>query len=303
MRVLVTGGAGFIGSHVVERLLERGDEVVVADDLSTGVTGNVPPAARLERVDVSDADALADAFRGGRFDAVAHAAAEASVVRSVAEPERSERINMRGTASVLALARAVGAPRFVFCSTGGAIYGETPTCATEDAPARPVSPYGRHKLGGEELVRSSGLSYGIVRPANVYGPRQRGDLEGGVVAIFLQRYREAQELTVYGDGTAERDYVHVSDVAACVLRVLHGSEQGVWNVGTGIATSVNALVDALRRLLGEPKGGVRYAPARPGELQRACVDPGKAARELGWRARIPLDEGLRRLVTSEARIP
>lgn len=301
VRVLVTGGAGFVGSHVVEQLARRGDEVVVVDDLSTGDATNLPPRVPLQRLDIADAEALDEAFLGERFDAVVHAAAEASVVRSVAEPERSERINVRGTANVTALARAVGARRFVFFSTGGAIYGETPTCATEDAPARPISPYGRHKLAAEGLVKASGLAHAVLRPGNVYGPRQRGDLEAGVIAIFLQRYRAGKELVVYGDGGAERDYVHASDVAACTLVALDRPEVGTWNVGTGVATSVNALVAALRRLLGEPKGGVRYAPARPGELQRACVDPAKAARELGWRARLTFEGGLRRLVESEAR--
>lgn len=300
MRALVTGGAGFVGSHVVDQLVARGDQVVVADDLSTGEAANLPPRAVLVRVDISDAEALAEAFLGERFDALVHAAAEARVVVSVADPARSERVNVRGTANVLALARDAGARRFVFFSTGGAIYGETPSCATEETPARPISPYGQHKLQAEELVRASRLSYAILRPGNVYGPRQRGDLEAGVIAIFLRRYREGRELVVYGDGSAERDYVHVGDVAACVLAALAETRSGTWNVGTGVATSVNRLIEGLRRLLGEPPAGVRYAPPRPGELQRACVDPTRAARELGWRARYTLEEGLR-LLTSAAR--
>ena len=301
MRVLVTGGAGFIGSHVVERLAARGDEVVVVDDLSTGDARNVPPGVPLLRADVADGAALARACRGLRTDAVVHAAAEASVVRSVADPARSRRINVEGTANVLGLARGAGVSRFVFFSTGGAIYGETPTCAPESAPTRPVSPYGRDKLEGEGLVRASGLSHAILRLANVYGPRQRGDLEGGVVAIFLHHYREGRELVVYGDGSAERDYVYVSDVAECVLAALDFPREGTWNVGTGTVTSVNGLIGAVREQRGDPPAGVRHAPPREGELQRACLDVSKAARDGLWRARTSLAQGLRMLLEKEAR--
>lgn len=300
MRVLVTGGAGFVGSHVVDHLVGRGDDVVAADDLSTGDARNLPPRVPLVRVDVADGEALAEALLGERFDAVVHAAAEARVVVSVADPARSERVNVRGTANVLARARDVGARRFVFFSTGGALYGETPTCASEDTPPRPISPYGQHKLQAEGLVKASGLSHAILRPGNVYGPRQRGDLEAGVIAIFLRRYREAKELVVYGDGSAERDYVYVGDVAESVAAALAATRNGTWNVGTGVATSVNGIIAALRPHLGDPPAGVRYAPPRPGELRRACVDPGRAARELGWRARHSLDDGLRRLISAGA---
>ena len=298
VRVLVTGGAGFVGSHVAERLVARDDAVVVLDDLSTGVAANVPRGASLVHCDVSDAADVRGALAGEHFDAVVHAAAEASVIGSIEDPARSERVNVRGTANALDLARRAGARRFVFFSTGGSIYGETPECAVEDAPLRPISPYGQHKLVGEGLVRGAGLSYAILRPANVYGPRQRGDLEGGVVAIFLQRYREGRELVVYGDGTAERDYVLAGDVAECVLAAIDDARSDTWNVGTGVATTVNDVLACLRRLLGEPAGGVHYAPARPGELQRACVDPSKAARDGLWRARHSFEDGLRALLAA-----
>ncbi len=297
MRVLLTGGAGFVASHIGDRLVDRGDTVAVLDDLSTGNEANLPRGATLLPCDIAD-DTQVRRLATGPFDAVVHAAAEARVVVSVADPARSERINVRGTANVIDAARRVGSRRLVFISTGGAIYGETPTCATEETEARPVSPYGKDKLRAEGLVRASGLSHAILRLANVYGPRQRGDLEAGVIAIFLQRYRERSELVVYGDGSAERDYVYVSDIADAVLAALDATPSGTWNVGTGVATSVNALIEHFRRALGDPPVGVRYAPAREGELQRACLDAAKAASELGWRARHSLADGLGRLLAA-----
>ncbi|OLC58275.1 MAG: hypothetical protein AUH85_01040 [Chloroflexi bacterium 13_1_40CM_4_68_4] len=296
MRVLVTGGAGFVGSHVVEALLARGDDVTVADDLSTGDRRNVAAAADLRVVDISDGDAIFRLLGDFELDAVVHAAAEASVVRSVADPARSERVNVRGTENVLEVAKRAGARRFVFFSTGGALYGDTLICAKETAPLRPVSPYGRHKLQGEKLVRASGIPHAILRPANIYGPRQRGDLEGGVVAIFMQRWREKRELVVFGDGSAERDYVYVEDVARAVVAALGRGDNGTWNIGTGVLTSVSGVVDALRTYLGEPPAGVRYAPPRSGELQRACVDPAKAARDGFWYPTVSFVAGIGLLI-------
>lgn len=296
MRVLVTGGAGFVGSHIVEALLARGDDPLVVDDLSTGERRNLPADVSFRRADIGDEAALREALRAERLDAMIHAAAEASVVRSVADPAHSERVNVRGTANVLALAAEAGARRVVFFSTGGAIYGETPACAPESAPLRPISPYGQHKMEAEGLVRAAGLAHAVLRPANIYGPRQRGDLEGGVIAIFLRRWRDRKELVVYGDGEAERDYVHVADVAAAALAALDDGRDDTWNVGTGQTATVNDLVGLLRRFLGEPPAGVRHVPARPGELRKACVDPAKAARDGVFEARITLEDGLRRLL-------
>lgn len=287
-----------MASHVVDALLARGDAVIVLDDLATGRPDNITPPARLVRVDIADAESLRRATDGLRCDAVVHAAAEASITRSVADPEKSARTNVGGTVHVLELATRAEAARFVFLSTGGALYGETPRCATEETRTVPVSPYGKQKLAAEELVRASGLSHAILRPSSVYGPRQRGDLESGVIAIFLERYGSGAELVVYGDGSAERDYLAVSDVAGATLAALDRREDGTWNLGTGVATSVNALLALLRDLLGEPRGGVRYAPARAGELQRSCVDASKAARNGLLSATIPLAEGLGRLVAT-----
>ena len=290
MRVLVTGGAGFIGSHVTDRLVARGDDVTVLDDLSTGVRDNVPSQARFERADITDAASLRSVAAGARADVVVHAAAQFSVQRSIRDPESSGRINVEGTRNVLELARG-GTARFVFLSTGGAIYGETPLCATEETPLRPISPYGAQKQTAEELVRGSGAPYAILRPANVYGPRQRSDLEGGVVAVFLQRYRDHNEVLVYGDGSAERDYVHVSDVADAVVAAVDRTDSGIWNLGTGVPTTIKTLLDIIRKHLGTPPGGVRHVPDRPGDPRRACVDPSKAKRD-GLLHPRPLEAGL-----------
>ncbi len=297
----MTGGAGFVASHVVDALLARGDELVVVDDLSTGDRRNLASAVDLRRADVADADALGRACGDPRLDAVVHAAAEARITVTVADPARSERVNVGGTRNVLDLARRARARRFVFLSTGGAMYGETAVCAKETDAARPISPYGRHKLGAERLVRSAGVSHAILRLANVYGPRQRGDLEAGVIAIFIQRWREGRELVVFGDGSAQRDWVYAADVAAAVLASLDRDDDGVWNIGTGVATSVNQLIETLRRHLGEPPAGVRYAAPREGELQRSCLDPAKAATDGLWQPGSSLEEGIA-LALAAARI-
>lgn len=291
-RVLVTGGAGFVGSHVVDALLARDDDVTVVDDLATGDRANVAPAATLLLADIADRDALRAAVSGRRFDAVVHCASRTKVPESMTKPELYRRVIVDGTRNVVDAASAAGARAFVNFSSGGVIYGETPTCADEERAIGPVSPYGICKAEGERLVAAASLRAVTLRPANIYGPRQRPDLEGGVVAIFLGCWRRGEPLTVYGDGTMERDYVHVADVVAAVIAAIDVSTSGVYNVGTGVATSVNALIAAMSRLLGPPPG-IRSAAERPGDLRRNCVDPSKASREGLWRPRIALEEGLR----------
>jgi len=291
-RVLVTGGAGFVGSTVADALKAAGDDVVVVDDLATGDRGNVSPGIELVVADVADHDGLFAALGGRAFDAIVHCASKTKVVESMAKPDLYRRVIVQGTAEVLALAAATGATRFVNFSSGGVAYGETPVCATEGSPVAPISPYGIHKIAAEALVASAPLSTITLRPANIYGPRQRTDLEGGVIAIFVGRWRTAQPLVVRGPGTAERDYVYVGDVAAAVRAALERDVTGVYNIGTGQATSVNAIVTALTAVLGPPPGIV-HEPLPAVELQRSCVDPAKAARDLGWRARTSLAEGLR----------
>ena len=292
--VLVTGGAGFVGSHIVDGLVARGDTVVVVDDLSTGDRANVPEGVDLRVVDISDGRALGRAVEGEGFDAVVHCAAKTKVVQSMEQPDLYRRVIVEGTRNVVDAALATGARDLVNLSTGGAIYGETPECASEEAELHPPSNYGRFKAEGEEIVRRAALRGITLRLANAYGPRQRQDLEGGVVAIFLGAWRRGEPLTIYGDGTAERDYVYVSDICDGVLAALDSAATGVYNIGTGVPTSVNALVDAMSAVLGPPVG-LHRAPPRESEVQRSCLDVSKAARDGLWRPRTDLREGIEKI--------
>ena len=295
-RILVTGGAGFVGSTVADALAAGGDDVVVVDDLATGDRANVAPGIELVIADIADHDQLFAALGGRRFDAVVHCASKTKVVESMAKPELYRRVIVQGTAEVLGLAAATGARAFVNFSSGGVAYGETPVCATEDRPVAPISPYGVNKVAAEALVAAAPVAAVTLRPANIYGPRQRTDLEGGVIAIFAARWRTGQPLVVRGPGTAERDYVYVGDVAAAVRTALGATLErgvtGVYNIGTGVAISVNAVIAALTEVLGPPPG-ILHEPLPAVELERSCVDPGKAWRDLGWRASTNLAEGLR----------
>jgi UDP-glucose 4-epimerase len=291
MRAIVTGGAGFIGSHVAEALLARGDEVHALDDLSAGKRENVPAGADLHVADVRDPFAVFDAAQP---ELVFHLAAQASVSVSVAKPEFDAEVNVLGTVAVLEAARAHDA-QVVFSSTGGAIYGECETPATEEWPRRPLSPYGTSKLAGEEYLAAWNRLYGTrhiaLRYGNVYGPRQDPHGEAGVVAIFLRAVADGRRPTIFGDGSQQRDYVYVGDVARATLAATK-LDSGVINIATGRPTSVLDLVDAIRRATDheiDPKHG----PERLGDLQRSVLDPGLAARELGWKPKISLEDGLR----------
>ncbi len=283
MKVLVTGGAGFFGSHIVDALRARGDLVIALDDLSTGSRANLDPAVRLVVADLSDREQVRDELSGEPFDAVVHAAAKTKVVESIERPELYHRVIVDGTSNALDIAQDSGAVTFVNVSTGGAMYGETPVCATEDSPIDTPSPYGLRAV-----------SY---RFANIYGPRQRTDLEGGVIAIFTGRWQRREPVTIYGDGTAERDYLYVSDAVAAIVAALDHQPTGTYNVGTGVATSVNQIVAALTELLGPPQA-IERAAARAGEIQRSCLDSSKAAHEGLWRPAVALAEGLKRTIRS-----
>lgn len=295
MRVLVTGGAGFVGSNIVDALIARGDAVVALDDLSTGDRGNLAPDITLRVADVSDHDALFDAVHGEGFDVIVHCASKTKVVESMDKADLYERVIVKGTRSVVRLAEDRHVQMLVNLSTGGAMYGETPACATERTPARPDSNYGKFKLAAEALVAAAEIPSVSLRLANVYGKRQRQDLEGGVIAIFLGRWRRGEELVIYGDGSGQRDYVHVDDVATAVLSAFAGRWTGLYNVGTGVATSVNDIVAAMTELLGPPPP-VRHAPPRPVELQRSCLDASKAARDGLWSPGVAFRDGLERTV-------
>ena len=293
MRTIVTGGAGFIGSHVAEALVARGDDVCVVDNLASGKRENVPAGARLAEVDIRDGPLLA-LFDDVRPDVCVHLAAQAAVTVSVERPDYDADVNVLGTIRVLEAARR-HATKVVFSSTGGAIYGECDRAMPEDAERRPMSPYGTSKLAAEEYLglynRLYGTGHVSVRYANVYGPRQDPHGEAGVVAIFLGRLAAGVAAHIFGDGLQTRDYVYVADVvAATLLAVDH--DGGIFNVGTGTETTVVDLYELCRRVSGrsaEPE----FAPARPGEARRSVVDPSRAERELGWRPRWTLEDGLR----------
>jgi UDP-glucose 4-epimerase len=292
VRALVTGGAGFIGSNLVDALIERGDDVVVLDDLSTGRRDQVHSAAGLIEGSIVDREAIDRAFADGP-EVVFHLAAQIDVRRSVADPAQDAGINVGGTIRVLEAAHAAGTRRFVFSSTGGAIHGEADVVPTpESAPARPLAPYGQAKLAAEGYVGLFGRLYGLsgiaLRYANVYGPRQDPLGEGGVVAIFCGRARERATATVYGEGRQTRDFVFVGDVVEANLRAAEADEVEPVNVATGVETSVLELAAAL------PALEVEHAAARAGEVQRSCLDPRRAAERLGWTPTTTLAGGLER---------
>jgi UDP-glucose 4-epimerase len=287
MRAVVTGGAGFIGSHVVDALVERGDEVVVLDDLSTGRREWVNEAAELREHDIRSPYEI-DA------DVVFHLAAQADVGTSMERPGFDAEVNVVGTVNTLEAARACDA-EVVFSSTGGAIYGDVEEPATEETPRRPVSAYGIAKLAAEEYLagwnRMHGSGHTVLRFANVYGPRQSPSLEGGVVSIFMERFRTGEETLVFGDGEQTRDYVYVADVVDAVLAA--AGRGGVYNVGTATETTVNELHRLCAAIAGVEREP-RHVEPRAGDARRSVLDAGAAGRELGWGARVALDEGLRR---------
>lgn len=303
MRALVTGGAGFIGSHVVHGLAGRGAEVLVLDDLSHGSAANIEgAAARLEQVDVRDAAAVHRAVGAFRPDVVFHLAAQIDVRRSMADPAGDAHVNVLGSLNVLEAARAAGVRRVVNTSTGGAIYGETAVVPTpETEPARPLSAYGLSKRTAEEYAAWFGAAHGLdvvtLRYGNVYGPRQDPTGDAGVVAILCDRVLDGTAPTVFGDGGQTRDYVFVGDVAAANAAAAEAGAlpHRVYNVGSGVETDVLALVAAVADAAGVPRErfAPRFAPARAGEVLRSCLDVGRARAELGLGEPTALVDGLR----------
>ena len=293
MRALVTGGAGFIGSNLVDALIERGDSVDVVDNLSSGKRENVSERARLHELDIREP--LNDLFAELKPDVCFHLAAQADVRVSVERPDFDAEVNVIGTLHVLEAARATGS-RVVFSSTGGAIYGECDVPADESSERRPLAPYGTAKLAAEEYLltytRLYGMSNVVLRFGNVFGPRQDPHGEAGVVAIFLGRLRDGGICKIFGDGEQERDYVYVGDVVQALLAAA-AVEGGIFNVGMGRAVSVLELYELCRKVAGSDLAP-EHAPARSGELQRSVLDVGKAADELGWRPETSLEDGLRR---------
>jgi UDP-glucose 4-epimerase len=295
MRALVTGGAGFIGSTLVDALLADGSEVTVVDDLSRGRRDQVNAAADFHRVDIVS-DAFAEVVASARPDVIFHLAAQIDVRRSVAEPMLDTRINVLGTVNVLEAASRHGVPRVVFASSGGALYGDTDVLPTpESHPCTPASAYGAAKLAGESygsvFAQVHGLEFVALRYANVYGPRQDPHGEAGVVAIFAERLLDGREAVINGDGGQTRDYVHVDDVVAANLRAAQTSHLGAYNIGTGRACDVNELYAHIAEAVGVP-APPRHGPAKPGEQRRSMLDISQAAAMLDWRPQVALDEGL-----------
>jgi UDP-glucose 4-epimerase len=292
---IVTGGAGFIGSHLVDALLAQGRQVTVIDDLSSGKESRVAEQAKLLRIDIVDREALLAAVAQVAPDAVFHLAAQASVTASVKDPLRDLQVNVAGTLNVLDAAGAAGAP-LVFTSTGGALYGDAAPLPTDESwPPSPLSPYGASKLAAEAYVNtwslSSGVSNAICRLGNVYGPRQSPHGEAGVVAIFSGCIYEGRAPKIFGHGKPTRDYVYVEDVVSALIA--SSGRSGVYNIATSVESDVATLWRELKQFSGsdlEPQ----LADLRPGELQKSRLDIGRAQRELGWRPQVGIQEGLRR---------
>ena len=286
MRALVTGGAGFIGSHLVDALVARGDDVVVLDDFSTGRREHVNASATLLEHDVRT-PFVTDA------EVVFHLAAQADVGTSMERPAFDAEVNVVGTVNTLEAARAAGA-HLVFSSTGGAIYGDVEEPAREESPLLPVSAYGLAKRSAEVYIdgwnRVFGSPHVVLRFANVYGPRQSAALEGGVIAIFLERLAAGRPTAIFGDGTITRDFVHVDDVVRALL-LAAGHRGGVFNVGTGVETSISELHAVCQRAVGV-EAPPNLEPPRAGDAQRSVLDPARAARELGFTVSVTLADGI-----------
>lgn len=295
MRVIVTGGAGFIGSHLVDALLARGDEVTVIDDLSSGRPGRLADQVTLHKLSVTDASSLAQVMDGVRPELICHLAAQIDVRVSVVRPAADAETNVIGTVNVLEAARAADA-RVLFCSTGGALYGrDAPIPSLEDVLPLPESPYGIAKYCAEQYVglynRLHQTAHSVLRFANIYGPRQDPTGEAGVVPIFCARVLAGGRPRIYGDGTQTRDFVYVGDAVTAVLAAADLRRPGTWNVGTGVEVSILDVARVVGEVTGRPVDP-EFAPSRPGELQRSALAVERAQRDLGWRARTGLADGM-----------
>ena len=297
MRIVVTGGAGFIASHIVDAYLERGHEVHIVDDLSTGQSINLNPRADLHEVDIADPKA-ARLIERIKPDALSHHAAQMDVRHSVADPGFDARVNIIGFINLLEACKNCVVKKVMFASSGGAVYGEQDVFpAAEDHPTRPASPYGVSKRAGELYLsyyqQAFGLPYIALRYANIYGPRQSAKGEAGVVAIFLSLLLTGKTPVINGDGGQTRDYVYVGDVVAANVAALDSRFVGAVNIGTGVETDVVMIFDHLRRAVGSQIEAV-HGPAKPGEQRRSCLDARLAAQVLGWRPQTTLADGLLR---------
>lgn len=308
MRTVVTGGGGFIGSNLVDALIERGDEVTVIDNLSTGRRENLERGlsrgALLVEADLRDGAAMRDIVSDASPDAIFHLGAQIDVRKSVADPAFDASVNVIGTINMLEAARAAGVRRFVNSSTGGAIYGEGRVIpAPETHPAEPEAGYGQSKLAAEGYCglfnRLHGLATVSLRYGNVYGPRQDPLGEAGVIAIFCGKLVDGGRPTVFGDGLQTRDYVYVGDVVAANLAAADSDRTGAFNIGLGVQSTVLDIVEILGRLSGRPDFQAEHAPPRQGEIMHIALDASRARDELGWEPQVQLEEGLERTLASQ----
>jgi UDP-glucose 4-epimerase len=301
MKILVTGGAGFIGSHVVDRYIAEGHKIVVVDNLATGKLENLNPAAQFYRMGIEE-PAIEEIFARERPEVVNHHAAQIDVRKSVSDPVFDARTNILGMLNLVEKAVQYGVGRFIFASSGGAIYGDPPEgagAATEENPFHPMSPYGAAKAAGELYLYTyqitRGLAYTALRYGNVYGPRQDPLGEAGVVAIFTRKLLQGEPAVINGDGLQTRDYVYVEDVARASVLALKAGVAGSFNIGTGIEKTVNELFHHLTELAGKSAPEV-HGPAKPGEQRRSVLDWTRARTQLGWEPKVTFKEGLRKTV-------
>ncbi|MDD5043535.1 MAG: NAD-dependent epimerase/dehydratase family protein [Patescibacteria group bacterium] len=296
-RVLVTGGAGFVGSHLVDALIKKDFKVVAVDDLSTGKKSNLNPRAKFYKLDISGPK-LENVFKKEKPDYVFHYAAQMDVRKSVADPLFDARVNILGGLNVIANAQKYKIKKIIFASSGGAVYGESSLLPTpESAPTNPVCPYGVSKLAAEKYLcyfwKQFGIPYVALRFANIYGPRQRSDGEAGVVAIFISKILQGEQPIINGDGRQTRDYVYIDDVVKASLVALKKSAAGSYNIGTGRETDVNKIFKLIAKNFAYPVKVIR-GPAKPGEQRRSVLDARKIKKELGWSPRISIEEGIKK---------
>lgn len=298
MKILITGGAGFIGSHIADRFLALGHQVTVLDNLSMGLKANVPGEAHFIEGDITDGTMLDALCKEHRFEVTVHLAAQMDVRQSVADPMFDLRVNVMGTLNLLQAGIESGLQRFIFASTGGAIYGEQKSFpADESHPTQPVSPYGISKLAAEKYIQfyhsHHGLGYAILRYGNVYGPRQNPHGEAGVVAIFSKKLVRGEAAIINGDGLQTRDYIYVDDVVAANVAALEYEGNLLMNVGTGIETDVVSLYAHLASIAGVD-GPAEHGESKPGEQRRSVIDPARGKELAGWEPGVALADGLAR---------
>ena len=298
-KILITGGAGFIGSHLTDKLIEKGHSVVVIDNLSTGKKENLNPKTKFYEADICDSK-IAQIFKEEKPEIVFHFAAQIDVRKSIDNPMSDAEINILGSLNLLENCRKVDIKKFIFISSGGAVYGDTNIIPTpETQPENPESPYGITKMTIEKYLcfykKTFGLNYTILRPANVYGPRQDSKGEGGVVAIFCDKMLKNEEITINGDGEQSRDFVFVDDVVNATFLSIKGEKSNIYNIGTGIETNINEIFRKIKELTNSNCEEI-HELAKSGGQTRSCLDYSKAKQELGWQPKYNLEDGLKETI-------